>query len=199
MTGLEKILEAINDEAQSIADQILEDANNQAREVIEAAKLEAEKKAAQIEEKAELDVRDITNRSESAADLQKRKILLETKQQLINSTIAKARRSLAELSVSEYTDIILSMIKRFAHNQTGKIQFSSVDKNKLPADIDARIKIALSESPMAELSVSEIPANIDGGFLLIYGEIEENCSFDALFAAERDTLQDKVHSLLFEE
>lgn len=199
MTGLEKILKAINDEAQSAANQILEDADKQARAIMEAAKAEAEKQVAQIEEKAELDVRDIMNRSESAAALQRRKILLETKQQLINATIEKARRSLAELPESEYTDMVLSMVKRFAHNQTGQIQFSAADKKKLPADFDSRMKAALSNRPLAELTVSEIPANVDGGFLLIYGEIEENCSFDALFAAEKDTLQDKVHTLLFEE
>ena len=199
MTGLEKILKAIKDEAQLAADKILEEANNQAQAILASAKLEAEKKAAQIEEKAELEVRDILNRSESAAALQKRKSLLETKQQLISGTIAQARKSLTQLPATEYIDIILSMVKKYAHNQTGQIQFSAVDKEKLPADFDTRLKIALSDRPSAALTVSEKTAKLDGGFLLIYGDFEENCSFDAMFAAEKDNLQDKVHFLLFEE
>jgi V/A-type H+-transporting ATPase subunit E len=197
MTGLEKILKAINDEAQLVADKILEEANRQAQEILAAAKSEAEKKEAQITEKAELEVRDIMNRSESAAALQERKILLETKQQLISSTIAKARSSLAELPALEYIEIILSMVKKYAHDSAGQIQFSAADIRRLPADFNELLKNALSNRPLAELTVSEKTANLDGGFLLIYGDIEENCSFDALFSAEKDTLQDKVYSLLF--
>ena len=38
---------------------------------------------------------------------------------------------------------------------------------------------------------------LDGGFILIYGGIEENCTIRALFDARRETLQDQVHGLLF--
>ena len=34
-------------------------------------------------------------------------------------------------------------------------------------------------------------------FVLIYGGIEENCTFPALFDAKREQLQDLVHRLLF--
>ncbi len=199
MTGLEKILKAINDEASLAADKIVDEANQKAQEIRAAAKSEAEKKAAQIEEKAEIEVRDIMNRSESAAALQERKILLETKQQLITDMIIKARKSLAELPASEYIEIILNMVKKHAHNRPGQIRFSAVDKSRLPADFETRLKLVLSDRPSAELTISDSTANLDGGFLLIYGDIEENCSFDALFLAEKDSLQDKVHSLLFED
>ncbi len=199
MTGLEKILKAIQDEGELVAAKILEEANNQAQDIMTAAGLEAEKRSVQIEEKAVLEAGEIMNRSKSAAALQERKILLETKQQLINDTIAKARKSLAELPAAEYVDIILSMIKKYAHNRAGQIRFSAADKERLPADFDERVKIALSGLPSAELSVSEEAASLEGGFLLIYGDIEENCTFDALFAAEKDILQDKVHCVLFEE
>ncbi len=205
MTGLEKILEAIHGDAQLVADRILEEAKQQAQEIMAAAESEAEKKAARIAEKAENDVRDIVSRSESAAALQERKILLETKQELISSIIVKARKSLEELPTSEYMEIILSMVKQYAHNQVGKIKFSARDKNRLPADFDTRLKLALSDRPFGELTVSEGSAKVDGGFLLIYEDeegnpsIEENCSFDALFAAKKDILQDKVNSFLFGE
>ena len=39
--------------------------------------------------------------------------------------------------------------------------------------------------------------NIDGGFILIYGGIEENCSIDAMFAEKRDELLDQVRKILF--
>ena len=47
------------------------------------------------------------------------------------------------------------------------------------------------------LALSSQTCEIDGGFLLVYGGIEENCSFAAMFAAEKESLQDKVHTLMF--
>ena len=38
---------------------------------------------------------------------------------------------------------------------------------------------------------------MDGGFVLLYGGIEENCTVRALFDARREALQDQVHALLF--
>jgi V/A-type H+-transporting ATPase subunit E len=38
---------------------------------------------------------------------------------------------------------------------------------------------------------------MSGGFILLYGDIEENCSFDALFLQAKEELQDKVRDYLF--
>ena len=44
---------------------------------------------------------------------------------------------------------------------------------------------------------NEVLAEANGGFVLVYGGIEENCSFEAMFAAQREKLQDQVHAFLF--
>ena len=49
----------------------------------------------------------------------------------------------------------------------------------------------------AALTVSSETRDIDGGFVLTYGGIEENCSFDALFDSAHEMLQDKVQEILF--
>ena len=40
---------------------------------------------------------------------------------------------------------------------------------------------------------------ISGGLILSYGGIEENCSFEALFDAQKEQMQDKAATLLFPE
>lgn len=198
MTGLEKILKAIEDQGQAAADAIIAEAKQTAESILAAAKLDAEKKSSQIAEKSAADVKSAINRAESAAALQEKKILLETKQQIISNIITNARKKLAELPDSEFTDIILKMVKKYSHNRPGTIVFSATDKKRLPVDFSDKLKSALVEKPEATLTVSEESANIDGGFLLIYGDVEENCSFDALFSTAKDSLQDKVNSLLFD-
>jgi V/A-type H+-transporting ATPase subunit E len=198
MTGLEKILKAIEDEAQAGADKVLSEAYKQAEEILAAARLDAENRCNQIAEKSAADVKNIISRAESAAVLQEKKILLNAKQQIIGDIIAKARNSLAALPDSEFTDTILAMVKKYAHNKPGKILFSASDRNRLPQDFNDRLKSALSDKPAAALTLAGEAADIDGGFLLVYGDIEENCSFDALFSASKEVMQDKVNSLLFE-
>lgn len=198
MTGLDKIIKAIEDEAKAKADAIISDAKKQADEILAAAKQEGEQQANLIAQKTSNEVKAIISRAESAAALYERKALLEAKQQIIGETILKARVSLSELSVEEYTEIILKLIQRYAHNTAGQILFSATDKKRLPVDIESKINTVLSEKPGAALRLSDQAANINGGFLLVYGDIEENCSFDALFEAAKEDLQDKVSSFLFD-
>ena len=54
-----------------------------------------------------------------------------------------------------------------------------------------------AESKNGRLTVSEEVSNIENGFILAYGGIEENCTLQAMFDAKRDELSDKVHHLLF--
>lgn len=197
MTGLEKILKAIEDEAKAAADAVIAKANGEAEELLAAAKSEAEKKVSQIAVKSEADVKAALDRAESAAALQERKMILDAKQQIISNIISKAKSALVQLPDSEYFDIILNMIKLHAHKKPGKILFSSSDKARLPKDFDDRLKQALADKKGATLTVSDQNAVNGGGFLLIYGDIEENCTFDALFGTAMENLLDKVNSLLF--
>lgn len=197
MTGLEKILKAIEDEAQAKADEIINEAKKKADDILACARQEGEQQAALITQRLSNEVNSIINRAESTANLLEKKTILEAKQQIISETISNARASLSELSDDEYTEIILKLIKRYAHNARGEIIFSAADKKRLPADFADRIKAVLTDKEGGEIILSDKNADINGGFLLVYGDIEENCSFDALFEAAKDDLQDKVNSFLF--
>ena len=98
----------------------------------------------------------------------------------------------------EYTDVILQMVEKYAHNKPGKIVFPSKDKKRLSQDFETRLKQVLSDKNEALLEITEDSSSLDEGFLLVYGDIEENCSFDALFEAAKEDLQDKVNAYLFQ-
>lgn len=198
MTGLEKILKAIEAEASANAEAVIHQAQKQADDVTQAAKIEADKKCAEIAVKSEIDVKAVLSRAESAAQLQEKKKILDAKQQIISSIITNAKNSLAVLPDSEYMEIILRMVKKYAHKKPGIILFTAADRKRLPENMEVLIQTALAEKIGASLTVSEEIATIDGGFILKYGDIEENCSFDALFSAAKEELQDKVNKILFE-
>lgn len=197
MTGLEKILKSIEADASKNAEAVIAQAKSEANDITLAAKKDTEKKCAEIAAKSELDVKAVCSRAESAADLMEKKIILDAKQQIINNIIYNARISLANLPDSEYVEVLIRMVNKYAHNKAGKIIFSMADKKRLPKDFSATLQKILSVKEGASLTVSEDVANLDGGFLLVYGNIEENCSFDALFSASKEDLQDKVNAFLF--
>lgn len=197
MTGLEKILKAIEADADKNADEIIGKANREAEEIMAAAEQEAEKKCSEIAIKSEMDRKAVISRAESAASLQEKKIILDAKQQMISNIITSARNSLTILPDSEYIQVILRMVKKYAHQKSGVILFSAADKKRLPSDFDALLKNILSDKTGASLTVSVEIVNLEGGFILKYGDIEENCSFDAIFGAAKEELQDKVNTLLF--
>ncbi|MGF7144623.1 V/A-type H+-transporting ATPase subunit E [Anaerotaenia torta] len=198
MTGLEKILEAIEADARKEADAVIAKAKGEAEVILAEARKEAEVNGRRIAEKSEEDVRLVRHRAESAAVLQEKKMILDSKQQIISNIITSARNKLSQMPSSEYTDIILSIIKKHAHNEQGEILISDADKRRLTPDFAGRLTEALKDKPGAQLRITEGKPGFEGGFLLVYGDVEENCSLDALFAEQRENLLDKVNSLLFE-
>ncbi|MFA5527945.1 MAG: V-type ATP synthase subunit E [Peptostreptococcales bacterium] len=198
MTGLEKILKAIEEDATAKAEAVLAQAEKEAEEIMSHAKLEAEKKCHEIAERSASDVQAAVGRAESAARLAEKKMILDAKQQIINSVITNARKSIAEMPVPEYEDLIFQMIKKHAHPKHGVIILSEGDRERLPDDLENRIKEVLKDKKGASLTISEETPQLNGGFILKYGDIEENCSFDALFSIAKENLQDKVNELLFD-
>ena len=196
MTGLEKILIEIEDEAKNAAAATVKVAQQDADALIAKAKVQGEEKSIAISKQSEADVSDYLSRAKSAAALQKRKSILNAKQEMINAVIEKAQDTILHLSDKEYFDTILKMIEKHALAQDGEIAFSPVDLKRMPSCFEAQINKAISKKN-ATLKVSKDTKNINGGFVLIYGGVEENCSIDALFDAAHETLQDKVHEILF--
>lgn len=197
MTGLEKIIKVIEADAKSNADRILAEAKEEAESIIVSARKEAEKKCAEIAEKPANEIKAILDRARSQAALIKRQMILNAKQQVINDIIDKAKLKLTGLPDTDYFDVIIKILQKHAHNQAGTIMFSKKDLERLPKNFDKKLNDALKDMENASLEISKESVPIDGGFILVYGDIEENCSFEALFGHAKEELQDKVNAFLF--
>lgn len=195
MTGLDKIIEQITSQAEKTSADILQKAQAQADEIIAQAEKDGAESAQRIIANGEEKYKDIIARGESAAALYKRKELLSAKQQIISDMLNNAKSYLLSLPDKEYFELLLSMIEKHATGETGEIAFNKKDLARLPDRYEESVKAASESS----LTISKTPVKVDGGFVLIYGGIEENCSFDALFSASYEQLSDEVHSFLFEK
>ncbi|MCQ4022638.1 MULTISPECIES: V-type ATP synthase subunit E [unclassified Ruminococcus] len=194
MNGLDKILQQIKEDSDAAVAKIKGEAEKSAFDNKQKILKEAEKEVAAITAKTQSECEDIKTRSESSASLVKKQAMLNAKQKIISDLIKKAHKSLLSLPENEYFSIIKKMVEKNSHkNEQGKIAFNKADSKRLPKDFGN----ALSQLSNGMLTLTDDTANIDGGFVLIYGGIEENCSFDAIFSEKYDELQDEVYSLLF--
>ena len=190
MTGLEKIVQQIQDDAQQAAQAALARARDEARQIMEQARGETDAQVAAIEAQSAAAVAAAHESAKSAAALARRRAVLEAKQEIISSAIAEAQKAACALPEQEYFALILKMIGKYSLPLDGEILFNPADKKRLPDSFaDALAK--------GTLRISDETRGIDGGFVLVYGGIEENCSFAALIDAARETLQDQVQALLF--
>ena len=195
MSGLDKILEHINTEAKDAADELIAGAKAQAAQLLENAKAEAKAREAAIVKQSELDQIAAEKRIKSAADLKEKRMVLEAKQKEIEDVLTAAKDHLTGLDDAAYFETVAKMIKKYAQPQDGVIKFSAKDLGRLPAGFDQ--KIAETLGGKGSLKIAQESADICGGFILVYGDIEENCSFDALIEASKEDLQDKIGQKLF--
>ena len=196
MTGLEKMKSQILDEANRSAGEILEQAKKEADAVMAEARKNAEAECQRISEKSEADAESLKGRAESSCDLQKRKAVLKAKQEVISEILKRAYKKMLASDTETYFDIIRKMLNKYVLPEEGEICFSSDDKKRMPDGFEKEIA-AIAAAKGGKLIVSTEERHIQGGFVLIYGGIEENCTFKAMFDSRRGELSDKVHALLF--
>ncbi len=196
MTGLEKMQSQILDEARRNADEILEQAEKEAGEIREEAGKSAQAESSRILEKSRAEVKNIQERTLSSCALQRRQILLEAKQEIIARILENAYHTLIEADEDTYFRIIRKMLEKYTAGQAGEICFSERDLGRMPEGFEKEIQEIAGKNG-GTLILSKEPRKISGGFVLVYGGIEENCSFRAMFNSRKDELSDEVHKILF--
>ncbi len=190
MSGLEKIIEQINKEATDTANETISLANAEAEKILKKAQEDAEAKREEILAQSKLDVSAAAKQVQSLAAQTEKKKLLVAKQEIIDGIIDSTLEYLKNMDAPEYFAIIDKMIEKYAGQDAGMIQFNEKDLARVP---DSTIALAKQKN----LTLSDNPVDISGGFVLAYENIDENCSFDGLFLALRETLQDKIGQILF--
>ena len=190
MSGLDKILEHISREARDEADRIIAEAREDSERLLSSGKAEADSMAQAIARQSETDVAAAVKRIQSTSQLKEKRIILQAKQEQIEGVFKNALSDLKALDDQAYFDVIRKMIARYATKEEGTIRFSAKDLSRLPEDLAKTAK-------ENHLEISKEAADIAGGFILTYGDIEENCSFEVLIETSREALQDMVGQLLF--
>lgn len=190
MTSSEKILAGIAGEAKTEAEKITAEAEKQVAEITAAAKAEAETDAEKIRVDAEKKAELIINSGKSSAELLKRDTALNCRRELIEKALVTVADTVNAYGDKDYFDFLLTLIKKEKLNGKGEVYLSVKDKAR---DIAA----FKSELSALDLTLSDTFADINGGFILKYGDIQINGELSALIHEKRDVLTDELNKALF--
>ena len=190
MTSSEKILAGITAEAESTAKEIISAAEKKAEEIISDKAKEAEKQADEIAAEADKKAALINSTGDSAAQLVLRDAKLKRKRELIEKAISEVIVSINNYDDKTYFDCLLRLAKKNAMSGKGEMLLSARDLSRDKGDF---VK-ALEE---LSVTLSDTPADINGGFILRYGDIIINCELSAVMREKRDEITDAVNTALF--
>lgn len=192
MTGSDKIITRIREDAQAVASKKLDAAQEECKRILDQARLNAEKqqKAICAEGGARCEIK-IRN-ARSSADLLIRNALLSARRNEIDKTLSAVAERIKSMDDAEYFAVIEKLVKKNAEKTDGGEMFMNErDLNRCPNDFAKKIK------SQTGLTLSDTPCEIDGGFILRYGDIEINAEISAMIEEKRDGLEDLISSLLF--
>lgn len=195
MNGLDNIIAKINSDCEAECEDILSKAKAEARAIIEKAEAEAALERKDILNNALRENERENELLNSRVELESKKNLLALKIELVNGIIEEALSKIKALPDGEYFKVIKSLVAKYAQKGTGTLQFSKKDLDRLPSGFEAELNKGLGAD--SSVTISSQPARIDGGFLLVYDNIDQNCSFEALLSSSVDEIKDKLFEMLF--
>lgn len=197
MNGIDKIISKINDDSAARCAFIIDNAQKECDEIIAKAKADGAKFEAELLENAEKEAASFIAMANSGAAQISRQNLLAARVSLISDTLAKLLERMKGLPSEEYFSALIKLASENAMKGSCIAKLSSNDNGRLPKDFAEKLSAALYEKG-AECTLSSEPAAISSGILLVYGDIEVNCSFDALIEEKSDYLKTRIGEILFQ-
>lgn len=196
MSGLEKIKGQILKEAEQSAEEILAKAKEQAEALLSEADAQAGLQVETILKKSGEAAAKQAERTKASCEMLRRTTLLAAKQELISDVLKEAYQRILQLPDEEYFAMLCKMAGRYVRPGEGTIYFSDRDLKRMPKELEEEMgKIAAGKG--GTLTFSREARKMDGGFVLAYGGIEENCTIRAIFDSRKEELSDKVREVLF--
>lgn len=190
MTSSEKILAGIIDEAKEKADGIIAEADKKAEEIIGSETAAATAQAEEIIKEAYKKAVLIKSTGESSAQLLKRDEVLACKRELIDKALDSVTESINAYDDAKYFEFCLKLIEKSALKAKGEIFLSLRDLSRDMTGFKEKL-------PSFNLTLSDTPADINGGFILKYNDILINGELSAVMREKREQLVDTVNGLLF--
>ena len=221
MTGLEKIIDRIIEDAKEKARVILEAAQADCRATAEKYAAEADDIRDRIADKAEKEGEAVIAKARSSAAMTRRNLLLAARGALLDEAFERAKKEVRDADFGKYRELLTALLTSALIEQAGaedesrslgdevmefdrfEVLFNAEDREKYGSAVVEAARRAAARHIGGEradkVCLSDETADIDGGLILRYGDIEANCSLSMLMAGMREEIEQKVAAVLFAE
>ncbi len=227
MDGIEKITARIQSDAAAELQQLRQQTDEQVKTIETQVQLQAEKERDEILARGRKAADERLERLKSAAQMERRKLELAAKQEVVSEAFEKTLEKLCNLPDEDYIKLLTALILKAVSTGREQVIFSQRDRNRIGKQVvvaanEALVKNVVPELPEALsnskvgsflgkvvnstaaqitgtglLSLSEETRPIQGGFILVDGPVETNCSFETLIRLKREGLEKETAQLLF--
>ena len=127
------------------------------------------------------------------------KSILSLKQEMVDKSLSRAEQMLCEMPEREYTQLLACLAAKAAKTGLEELVFNDRDKGTAGPKVSRGANALLREQgKYGKLTVSELSADIKGGVIIKQGDIEINCSIEAMVSTYRDELSTQMASVLFD-
>lgn len=195
MGGLEKITEQIIKKANDEAELIINDAKEKALAIGNESKKEIDELVLNNQNTIKNDCEKIMSMAQSQDRQTERSELLKARSEVIETIISDAKKFITEMDKEEYKEVLLKILKNSITESEGEIIFSKNDVKLVDDDFIQKI----NDLSKGKLTVLKETQNIENGFIIRYGKIEQNCSIDSIFEEKHNELTDLVNDFLMTE
>lgn len=196
MNGIEKITARIDAQTQEEIDRLLADAKEQAAQITAQYRAQAETERASLTARSEKAAQEREERLVSVAQMEARKVTLSARQEMVERAYELALKTLCTLPQERYTAVLTDLLVKAAPDGKGSVIFAPDDRERVGA---ASVKAANSRLKDGGLTLAEETRPIQGGFILVNGRVEINCTFDTLVRLQRSETAGAVAKQLFPE
>ena len=199
MNGIEKIIAHIKSESDAECEAIERATAEECTRIREEYAKTEQDEYLKLIEAGKQDAQRRLERLNSLAVLESKKHVLSTQQEMVALTFEHAAKTLRELPDDLYIEFLSRQACAASLSGTETVILSASDRERYGNAVLSAANNALrAAGKTASLTLSIDTADIRGGLILSGGDIEVNCSIDALVAAYRNELSPAVASVLFD-
>ncbi len=226
MEGIEKITAKIAQDAQAEIAKLAAETDEKVKAIQTNAAAQAQEEANEIVERGRNAAGERLQRLQSAAQMERRKLELAAKQEILDEAFALALNKLCTLPEKEYVALLTKLALEASTSGKERLIFSQKDraavgkqvvtaanealvkerspalpeevtKSKVGAFVDKLVHNTTAVVTGTGLTLSEETRDIQGGFVMVDGDVEINCAFETLVRLQREQMEKKVADELF--
>lgn len=226
MNGIEKITARIASDAEQEIAQLQAQAQQEADAILAESAAQAQRLSDDIIARGRKSADERLERLQSAAQMETRKLKLAAKQEVLGEAFELALKKLCTLPEQEYINLLAALALKASTSGKEKLIFSQKDRAAVGKRVVAAVNEVLLKDRAPELpgavaeskvgaflgkvvnnttamvtgtglSLSEETRNIKGGFIMVDGDVEINCTFETLVRLQREKLEKEVAQTLF--